>query len=49
MTGDASARAASNPRFTLGLALDVAKVLADHGYEPVTEGRVPDREAARVC
>lgn len=28
-----------DPRFTIGLALDVAKVLADHDYAPVTNGR----------
>jgi len=27
-----------DPRFTIGLALDVAKVLKDHGYPPVTAG-----------
>lgn len=27
-----------NPRFTLGLALDVAAVLGRHGYPPVAAG-----------
>jgi hypothetical protein len=25
-------------RFTFGLTIDVAKVLAEHGYEPITDG-----------
>lgn len=28
-----------DPRFTFGLTLDVAKVLTDHGYPPITAGR----------
>lgn len=27
-----------DPRFTLGLTFDVAKVLAEHGYPPITAG-----------
>lgn len=27
-----------DPRFTLGLALDVAKVLHEHGYPQITSG-----------
>lgn len=27
-----------DPRFTFGLTLDVAKVLAEHGYPPITSG-----------
>ena len=27
-----------DPRFTLGLAYDVGKVLAAHGYPPITTG-----------
>jgi hypothetical protein len=34
-----SPRPAEDPRFTLGLALDVAKVLHEHGYPNVTSGR----------
>ncbi|MEU3457104.1 hypothetical protein ABZ671_26395 [Micromonospora sp. NPDC006766] len=30
-------RPADDPRFTFGLALDVARVLAEHGYPPMTE------------
>ncbi|MEU5939044.1 hypothetical protein ABZ807_07605 [Micromonospora sp. NPDC047548] len=26
-----------DPRFTFGLALDVARVLAEHGYPPIAE------------
>ena len=32
-------RPAEDSRFTLGLALDVAKVLKEHGYPAVTSGR----------
>ncbi|MFF4746843.1 hypothetical protein [Streptomyces sp. NPDC001268] len=32
-------RPEDDSRFTLGLALDVAKVLKDHGYPPVDNGR----------
>lgn len=32
-------RPENDPRFTLGLALDVAKVLKDHGYSEITSGR----------
>jgi hypothetical protein len=32
-------RAAEDPRFTQGLSIDVAKVLAEHGYPKITEGR----------
>jgi len=32
-------RPAEDSRFTLGLALDVANVLHDHGYPKVTSGR----------
>lgn len=32
-------RPADDPRFTLGLALDVAKVLHEHGYPQVINGR----------
>lgn len=32
-------RPAEDPRFTFGLAYDVAQVLKDHGYPPVAEGR----------
>jgi hypothetical protein len=28
-----------DPRFTRGLALDVAKILEQHGYPPVRNGR----------
>lgn len=28
-----------DPRFTLGLAVAVAGVLAEHGYPPITSGR----------
>lgn len=28
-----------DPRFTIGLGLDVAKVLEEHGYPPVSRGR----------
>lgn len=31
-------RTGSDARFTLGLALDVAKVLAHHGYPPIACG-----------
>lgn len=34
-----SPRPAEDPRFTLGLALDVAKVLHEHGYPKVIAGR----------
>lgn len=27
-----------DPRFNIGLMVDVAKVLTDHGYPPVTNG-----------
>lgn len=27
-----------DPRFTLGLALDIANVLKDHGYPEITNG-----------
>jgi hypothetical protein len=29
---------ADDPRFTFGLTSDVAKVLAEHGYPPITDG-----------
>ncbi|MFH8410706.1 hypothetical protein ACH4FX_38935 [Streptomyces sp. NPDC018019] len=29
-------RPGDDPRFTLGLVIDVAQVLQDHGYPPVT-------------
>jgi hypothetical protein len=29
----------SDPRFTLGLVLDVARVLEQHGYPPIAKGR----------
>lgn len=32
-------RPAEDSRFTLGFALDVAKVLKEHGYPAVTSGR----------
>lgn len=32
-------RPKEDPRFTNGLAFDVAKVLAEHGYPKITEGR----------
>lgn len=32
-------RPSEDPRFTLGLALDVARVLREHGYPEVTSGR----------
>lgn len=32
-------RPEEDPRFNLGLALDVAQVLQDHGYPPITGGR----------
>lgn len=32
-------RPEEDSRFTLGLALDVAKVLKDHGYPEITGGR----------
>ena len=31
--------AGEDPRFTFGLSVDVAKVLEQHGYPPVTAGR----------
>ena len=31
-------RAGEDPRFTLGLTLDVAEVLTRHGYPPVATG-----------
>jgi hypothetical protein len=31
-------RPAEDRRFTLGLVIDVARVLADHGYPQVTSG-----------
>lgn len=34
-----SPRPVEDPRFTLGLALDVAKVLHEHGYPKVIAGR----------
>lgn len=34
-----SPRPDEDPRFTLGLALDVAKVLHEHGYPQITGGR----------
>jgi len=40
MSGPAvDARSQNDPRFTIGLALDVARVIADHGYPPLTSGR----------
>lgn len=32
-------RPVEDPRFTFGFALDVAKVLKDHGYPEITSGR----------
>lgn len=32
-------RPADDIRFTRGLAFDVAQVLAEHGYPPITSGR----------
>ena len=34
----ATARPGDDPRFTLGLVLDVARVLEQHGYPPVKAG-----------
>lgn len=31
-------RPEEDPRFTVGLVMDVAKVLAEHGFPPVTDG-----------
>ena len=33
------ARPADDPRFNLGLLVDVARVLAEHGYPQISEGR----------
>ena len=33
---DAQAQPGGDPRFTIGLTIDVAKVLAEHGYDDVT-------------
>lgn len=32
-------RPEDDPRFTLGLALDISEVLARHGYPKITNGR----------
>src|SRR2546425_5489382 len=40
------ARAGDDPRFSFGLALDVAAVLARHGYPPVAARRRPGAPAA---
>jgi hypothetical protein len=28
----------TDPRFTIGLAIDTAKILTDHGYPPIISG-----------
>ena len=37
-TSAPSGQTAGDPRFTFGLALDVARVLAEHGYPAFTAG-----------
>lgn len=32
-------RPAEDPRFNLGLTADIARVIAEHGYPEITEGR----------
>lgn len=32
-------RPVKDPRFSMGLLSDVAKVIEEHGYPPITEGR----------
>jgi hypothetical protein len=38
-TTPAPGRPDGDPPFTIGLAVDVTKVIADHGYPPLAEGR----------
>lgn len=39
------ARAVGDPRFTVGLALDVARVLERHGYEALNGGQVVELQS----
>jgi hypothetical protein len=34
-----------DPRFTVGLAVDVGRVLVEHGYEPLNGGQMVELQA----